>query len=456
MTIEKGVLNVARARLLVVGGGFAGFYAAKVLSRLHDADVVLVDRTNHHLFQPLLYQVASTVLSPGEIAMPLRVAFRKAPNVTTIMTSVDAVDLEHHLALTPDGAVSYDYLVLAPGSETGYGPHKAWAEFAPGLKTVDDAIALRQRLLLAFEAAARSREPAVRRRLLSFAIVGGGPTGVELAGAFAEIATLTLRRDFHREDLLKEVSITLVERAPRLLTAFPPGVSRYAERILTRMGVRVMTDTAVLSVDETGITSDRGEIPASKVVWAAGVQPSPLRTLPPVARDGRGRIEVLPDLSIPGYPQVFAVGDIASVQDPTGTPLPALAPVAMQEGIHAAQNVARALHGLPTCPFRYRDRGTMAAIGRSRAVAMVGHRSLVGRIAWLVWLVVHIRSLTGFENRLLVLTRWIWAYVFSERSSRLIYGRLHVEGDLPLRRSPLPETLPGLRGASDTDKGVAP
>lgn len=449
---------MARARVLVVGGGFAGFYAARQLSRAKGVDVTLVDRKNHHLFQPLLYQVASAVLSPGEIATPLRTAFRHAASVNTVMADVHAIDLEHHRVETESGPLGYDFLILATGSETGYGPHPGWAAAAPGLKTIDDALTIRQRLLLTFEAAARTEDPTRRRERLAFAIVGGGPTGVELAGAFAEIATLTLVGDFHRADLRRDVSITLVERADRLLASFAPEVSAYARRVLEGMGVRVMTGTSVEDVNAAGIVTDRGRVPAALVVWAAGVKPSPLAGGLPVAKDDRGRVAVAPDLSLPGHPEVFVAGDLAAVRGRDGSFLPALAPVAMQEGREAARNVERILAGLPTRPFAYRDRGAMAALGRSRAVGRIGRHSFVGRLAWLAWLVVHIRSLSGFENRLLVLLRWVWAYVFSQRGARLIYGSLHMEGGIAAEASPrgpeIPADVPAIPASGDGDAGT--
>ena len=430
---------MARARVLIVGGGFGGFHAAKALIPEARADVLLVDRRNHHLFQPLLYQVASAVLSPGEIAMPLRTAFRRAVNVTTVMTEITSIDLEHRLARAGEAEYAYDFLILAAGSDTGYGPHESWGQAARGLKTLDDAIVIRQRLLLAFEEAERATDPAARRRLLSFAIVGGGPTGVELAGAFAEIATLTLCGDFRRTDLRRDVSISLIERGPRLLPGFPERASAYAQGVLAGLGVRVMTDTSVQALTPRGVATDGGFIPTSQTVWAAGVKPAALASSIPGERDHHGRIVVLPDLSLPGHPEVFIVGDLASVAGASGETLPALAPVAVQQGRHAVRNISAILSGHGTTPFRYRDRGTMAVLGRSRAVARISGRSFAGRLAWLLWLVVHVRSLSGFENRLLVLTRWVWAYAFSQRGARLIYGRLSVDSHVLDRAHPSPE-----------------
>jgi NADH dehydrogenase len=414
--------------VLIVGGGFAGLAAARSLAGA-DVRVTLLDRHNYHLFQPLLYQVATASLSPADIASPIRWVLRHQANVQVLLAEARSVDVNRRGVVLADGTfLRYDFLILAAGSTHAYFGHPEWADRAPGLKTLDDALDIRRRVLLAFEAAERERDPDTQRRLLTFVIVGGGPTGVEMAGALAEIARRTLRHDF-RYIQPETARIVLLEGASDVLGAFPDRLRRAAHRSLTRLGVEIRTNAIVTSVDADGVVwraatepaAQTERLPAQTVLWAAGVAASPLAASLDVPLDRAGRVPVGPTLALPDHPEVFVTGDVcAFVQD--GRPLPGVAQVAKQQGAHAARNVLRAVRGEPLRPFRYRDYGNMATIGRGSAVADIRGLRAAGVAAWFLWLFVHIFWLIGFRNRVAVLSEWAWAYVTSQRRVRLITG----------------------------------
>ncbi len=407
-------------RVIVIGGGFAGLDAARVFDGAPVA-VTLLDRHNHHVFQPLLYQVATAALSPGDIASPIRWILRRQQNVEVLLADVLAIDPAAKTVTTEAGGTRpYDYLIVATGATHAYFGHPEWEARAPGLKTLDDALEMRRRVLLAFEAAEREGDPAAQRRLLTFVIVGGGPTGVELAGALAEIARHALRHDFRR--IRPESSrILLLEGSPHVLGTFPETLRRKARRALERLGVEVRTSTVVTGIDEAGVTAGGERIAAQTILWAAGVAASPMGTWLGVPLDRAGRVPAEPTLAVPGHPDVFVAGDIcAFVQD--GRPLPGVAQVAKQEGAHAAKNVLRAIRGEPLAPFRYTDFGSVATIGRGEAVVNIGPVRASGWLAWVFWLFLHIFWLIGFRNRLVVLSEWAWSYITLQRGVRLITG----------------------------------
>ena len=405
--------------VIVVGAGFAGLNAAKTLANKDGVQVVLVDHRNHHLFQPLLYQVATAGLNPSEIAVPIRVQFRNAPNVEVRLGRIEGIDLARRTAAGEGRELSYDYLILACGSRHSYFGHPEWEEFAPGLKTLEQATEMRRRMLVAFERAESEPDPETQRAYLTFVVVGGGPTGVELAGAIADISRTAMRGDFRRIDPSKS-HIVLVEAAPRVLTTFSEELSERARRDLVELGVEVRTNAKVDAIDGEGVTIGSQRLAARTVFWAAGVQAERLTIVPAPAADRASRIKVNNDLSIPGYPGVFVVGDMASLEIAPGAFLPGVAQGAIQSGVHAARMILRDLTGETREPFVYHDKGSMATIGKSRAVAQIGRVTLTGRIAWLFWLVVHVYSLIGFRNRLAVLFNWAWNYMFSRREARLI------------------------------------
>jgi len=409
-----------RPHLVIVGGGFGGLYAARALAG-RPVRVTLLDRRNHHLFQPLLYQVATAVLNPSDIAVPLRSILRGASNVTVFLANVERVDLAGRRVVLDRGEIAYDALILAAGASHSYFGHDDWELLAPGLKTLEDALEIRRRVLLAYEAAERERDGAEQEALLTFVVVGGGPTGVELAGALGEISRQTITRDFRLIDPSR-ARIVLVEGAPRILTAFPESLARAAQDALQRIGVEVRTGVTVTRVTTDAVWLGGEQIRARTVLWAAGVAAAPLARTLGTPLDRSGRVLVEPDLSIPGHPEAFAIGDVCAFLQQTGAPLPGVAPVAIQQGRAAADNVLRRVGGQPTRPFRYRDKGSMATIGRAAAVAVVGRFKLSGLVAWLAWLLVHIMFLIGFRNRLLVLFEWAWAYVTWHRGARLITG----------------------------------
>ena len=405
--------------VVVVGGGFAGLSAARALRRA-PVRLTLVDRHNHHVFQPLLYQVATAGLSSADIAAPLRQILRRQANARVILATATGVDLARRTLRLADGELSYDFLILAAGATHSYFGHDEWARHAPGLKTLEDAIDIRRRVLLAFEEAEREADDERRDEWLTFAVVGAGPTGVEMAGTLAEIARHTLRGEFRRIDPAA-ARVILVEGTERVLPPYPPALSDKARRQLEDLGVRVLTRTMVTGVDASGIWLGKERIAARTVVWAAGVAASPLGRSLGVPVDRAGRVKVGPDLALPGHPEVFVVGDLAAV-DQDGRPVPGVAPAANQMGRHAGTNVRRALDGRPGAPFRYVDKGSLATIGRRAGVAMIGPLKLWGAPAWLAWLAIHIFFLIGFRNRIVVMLDWAVAYLTYQRHARLLLG----------------------------------
>lgn len=404
--------------VVVVGAGFAGLNAAKALA---DAPVrvTLIDRRNHHLFQPLLYQVATAALSAADIASPIRRIFRKQDNVEVLLGEVTAIDTQGGEVVLDGDRIGYDYLIVATGASHAYFGHDEWAEFAPGLKSLEDALAIRRRILLAFETAERVQDPGQRAALMTFVIVGGGPTGVELAGALAEMARHTLAEEFDHIDP-KTSMIYLLEGVDRILPPFPPALGEKARQELERLGVTVQTRTFVTGIDADGVSIGEERIPARTVLWAAGVKASPLAACLDTPLDRAGRVLVEPDLSIPDHPEVVVVGDLASLKDPSGNQVPGVAPAAVQEGRWAAANIIRQINGQQPRPFTYRDRGSMAVIARNEAVAKIGGLKLTGLVAWLAWGLIHVLSLIGFRNRLQVTFQWFWSYLTHQRSARLI------------------------------------
>ena len=407
--------------VLVLGAGFGGLYAARGLARA-PVRVTVVDRRNHHLFSPLLYQVATAALAAPDIATPIRSILSRQANASVLLAEVTGIDPSLRRVTTDAGGLDYDFLIVATGSTHSYFGHDAWAPFAPGLKDVEDAFEVRSRILLAFERAEAVADDAERRAWLNFVVVGGGPTGVELAGAIGEIAQRTMARNFRRFDP-RDARVLLVDGSDRVLPTFPPESSRDGARLLTQKGVEIVLGARATAVDAHGVELDGGRrIEARTVLWAAGVAMSPLARFLGVPLDRQGRVLVAPDLSLPGHPEVFVVGDLAAVEQ-RGEWLPGVAQPAIQEGRCAALNVGRLVRGEATVPFRYKDLGTMATIGRSAAVAIVfGHR-FSGFPAWLLWLFIHITWLIGYRNRLVVLLEWAWAYVTWGRGARVILDR---------------------------------
>jgi NADH dehydrogenase len=406
-------------QVIVIGGGFAGLAAAR---RLRNAacEVTIVDRHNHHVFQPLLYQVATAGLSPGDIASPIRWILRKQQRLRVLLANVEKID-SHAKRVHLDGGdvLSYDYLIVAAGVTHSYFGHDEWAEAAPGLKTLDDALAIRRRLLMAFEEAEREPNPVYQRRLLTFVLIGGGPTGVEMAGALGEIARQALKSEFDAVDPAS-ARIILIEAGPSILPTFPEELRESARRALLRLGIDVRVGKAVTKVEDGAVWIGDERIEAHTILWAAGVAAAPLsRDLGP-ALDRAGRVIVESDLSVPGHPGVFVAGDLASFSHQTGSPLPGVAQVAIQEGTHAAANIGRLIGGEPTRPFKYSDPGNMATIGRNNAIADFGFLRVSGYLGWLLWLFVHIMFLIGFRNRLSVMLQWAAAYLTYQRSVRLI------------------------------------
>ena len=407
--------------LIVIGGGFGGLWATRALASA-PLRITLVDRCNHHLFQPLLYQVATAGLSSPDIAAPLRHILRRQRNVEVRLAEVRGIlPGEQRIVLDDGSALEFDYLLVATGATHAYFGNDAWAAHAPGLKTLDDALKLRRRLLLAFERAEAETDPAARAAWLSFAIVGGGPTGVELAGTLAEIARHTLTNEF-RNINPSDARVRLIEAGPRVLSAFPEDLSHKAERQLQKLGVEVSTGAAVTHIDENGYRLGDEFVPARTVVWAAGVAASPLAKALGAPLDRAGRVQVLPDLSVPGHPRIFVAGDLASVQH-NDRPVPGVAPAAKQMGRHVARAIRAQLDGLPTPAFRYKDYGNLATIGRMAAIVHFGKLKLSGLLAWWFWLAAHVFFLIGFRNRLVVLLNWAWAYWSYQRGARIILGR---------------------------------
>ncbi|HYG68396.1 MAG TPA: NAD(P)/FAD-dependent oxidoreductase [Anaeromyxobacteraceae bacterium] len=402
-----------------MGAGFAGLYCAREL-RGAPVRVTIVDRRNHHLFQPLLYQVATAGLNPADIAVPTRAIFRKHRNVEVLLGEVAGFDLARRRVRLADGAeLAYDRLVVATGVTHSYFGKPEWARFAPGLKTVEDAVEIRRRVLVAFERAERATDPPERDALLTFVVVGGGPTGVELAGALVEIARHTLARDFRHIEPAS-ARVILLEGTPRVLPSYPEDLSESARRQLVSLGVEVRTGKLVTGIDGEGVRMGDERIAVRTVLWGAGVAASPLARALGVPLDKAGRVKVSPDLTIPGHPDVFVAGDLAAVAQEDGTTVPGLAPAAIQEGRHVAKAILASLRGAPLPRFRYRDKGSLSTIGRARAVGLVRGLHLTGFVAWFTWLFVHILFLIGFRNRFMVLAQWAWAYLTWGRGARLI------------------------------------
>jgi NADH dehydrogenase len=407
-----------RPRVIILGAGFGGLEAAKTLARA-PVDVTIIDRQNYHCFQPLLYQVATAALSPAEVAWPIRHILRRQQNATVYMAEVTGVDFAAHAVETKSGSFPFDFLIVATGATHSYFGHSDWAAFAPGLKRIEDATRIRRGILEAFEQAELTRDESERRRFLTFVIVGGGPTGVEMAGAIAEVARQTLARDFRQIDP-RTSRIVLIEAGPRILPVFSEQHSAYARDTLTAMGVDVMTSTPVMRCDERGVDLKDGRIDVATVIWAAGVVASPAASWLAADHDNAGRVTVRADLSLPGYNNVFVIGDTASVRGAGGTPVPGLASAAKQMGHYVGRLIIERIAGRSVPPFRYRNLGTLAAIGRRAAVVEFGSFQLKGFIGWLFWSVVHIYFLIGLRNRFVVALTWLWSYVTFQRGARLI------------------------------------
>jgi NADH dehydrogenase len=410
----------SRQRVVIIGAGFAGLSAAKALAGA-PVDVIVIDRHNYHLFQPLLYQVATAGLSPADIASPIRSVLSRQANTTVILANVRGVDPIAKTVQAEDRDVRYDILIVATGARHSYFAHEEWAKVAPGLKRIDDATFLRRRILLAFERAEIEAEARERERLLSFVIIGGGPTDVEMAGAIAELARKALSADFRSIDP-RETRVVLIESGPRLLASFHPDLSEAARRSLQMLGVQVRLGKSVTQCDECGVEVDGARIDARTLMWAAGVMASPAARWLGVEADRAGKVKVNPDLSVPGHPDIFVLGDTACVAGPGGRPLPGVAPVAKQQGVYLARSIAARLKGGTLQPFEYRDFGSMATIGRKSAVVQIGRFHVTGFIGWLIWSVAHIYFLIGFRNRLAVVLNWGWNYLTFQRGTRLITG----------------------------------
>jgi len=419
-----------RLHVVIVGGGFGGLAAAKALART-PVDVTLIDQRNHHLFQPLLYQVATAGLSPAEIAAPIRSILRDQRNVRVLLDRVVGVDRDaHEVRLALGDAIRFDCLVLASGARHSYFGRDHWAAHAPGIKTIEDATAVRRKVLLALERAETESDPVRRQALLTFAVIGGGPTGVEMAGAIAELARKSVSRDF-RSITPRCSRVVLVEAGPRLLPSFPAELSAKAARAIAGLGVEVRLGTPVSHVDALGLRIGDAEIPARTVIWAAGVEASPAALWLGADADRAGRVIVDARLQVPGREGIFAIGDTAACTGADGRPLPGVAPVAKQQGQYVARAIAATLAGRPMPSFRYRNAGNLATIGRSRAVADFGRLRLSGWVAWVLWCVAHIYFLVGFRNRFAVSLTWFWNYLTYQRSARLITGELPAEPDRP-------------------------
>ena len=407
-----------KPRVVIVGAGFGGLEAAKKLAG-QDVRVTVIDRTNYHLFQPLLYQVATAALSPADIAAPVRAILSKCKNMEVILAEVQSVDVEAKRIKTIDLEIPYDFLILATGARHSYFGHNEWEKLAPGLKSLEDAIELRRRLLMAFEYAEKITDEAARRAAMTFVIIGGGPTGVEMAGAIAEIARYTLAKDFCNIDP-SQAQVILIEGEPRLLASFPEDLSASAMKQLVDLGVEVRTGVRATNLTEAGLQVGDEFIPCRVKIWAAGNNASFVGKTLGVPIDRVGRVVVNDDLTIPGHPEVQVIGDLANFSHQTGQPLPGVSPVAMQQGRHAARNILRMIKNREPRRFRYWNKGSMATIGRHRAVADLNFAHLSGLPAWLVWLFVHIIFLVGFRNRLVVLFQWAWAYFTFNAGARLI------------------------------------
>lgn len=413
-------MNKDLPHVVIIGAGFGGLTTAQALKRA-PVQITVVDRTNHHLFQPLLYQVAMAGLSPADIAAPIRSILRKQKNVTVLLDEATDVNLDEQTVNLRDSELKYDYLVLATGGHTSYFGHDEWEKVAPGLKDLDDAVEIRRRVLLAFEAAEKETDPERHRELLTFVVVGGGPTGVELAGAIAELARFVLARDF-RNIRPEAAEILLLEAGPRILPSFAPDLSESAERQLTELGVKVRTGALVTNIDEHGVYLGDEIIKAATVIWGAGVRATALTARLGAPLNRAGHVLINRDLTLPGYHNAFAIGDMTYLEQ-DGKPLPGVSPVAMQMGRCVARNIKNDLAGKPYEEFRYLDKGSMATIGRKAAIAELGKLHLSGFMAWMAWLLVHIFFLIGFRNRFAVIFNWAWSYFTYQRGARLITGR---------------------------------
>lgn len=427
-------------KVLIIGGGFAGLNAAKVLGNKRDIEVTLVDRQNHHLFQPLLYQVAMAGLSPADIAAPIRGMLSKYRNIRVLQGEARRIKIAESVVDFDIGELPYEDLLVACGATHSYFGHREWEEFAPGLKTIAQATEIRRRVLSAFERAERISNIETQKSCLTFVIVGGGPTGVELAGAIGEMSRYTLAKDFRRINP-RLTRVILVEAGPRILPTFSEEQAGRAARDLERLGVQIWTSSVVTRVDESGVELGREKIHAATVLWAAGTEASELGQLSEIPTDNRGRIIVEPDLSLPGHPHVFIAGDQACFTHQTGRPLPGTAPVAIQQGRFIGKTILQDLKGQPRTQFHFKDKGQMATIGRSRAIVETGRFKFGGWFAWLTWLVVHIYYLTGFKNRLFVVMQWAWSYMTFRRGARLIVEKEWRKEDITPEAKPT-ETRP--------------
>jgi NADH:ubiquinone reductase (H+-translocating) len=410
----------ARPRVVIVGAGFAGLSAAQGLSRAA-VDVTVIDRQNHHLFQPLLYQVATAGLSPADIASPIRSILRLQGNAEVVLAEVTGIDLDERAVIMGDRRIGYDTLVVATGASHAYFGRDEWAAVAPGLKTIDDATALRRKILIAFELAETEPDTDERRHLQTFVVVGGGPTGVEMAGAIAELAKRTMAADFRHIDPRK-TRVVLVESGQQLLAAFDPALSKKARKALEHIGVDVRLGRPVIGCDDAGVSFSDTRIESRTLVWAAGVEASPAGRWLAAETDRAGKVKVAPDLTLPGHPEVFVIGDTAHAVRSDGKPLPGIAPVAKQQGQNVARRIIARLSGGTLPDFRYGDSGSMATIGRKSAVAHIGRLKLSGWLAWVIWCVAHVYFLIGFRNRFIVASSWMWNYVTFQRGARLITG----------------------------------
>jgi NADH dehydrogenase FAD-containing subunit len=420
-SIQSVVMTIDRPRVVILGGGFGGLSAARALARVA-LDVTLIDRHNYHLFQPLLYQVATAALAPNTIAAPVRAILRAQQNATVLMETVTGIDAVGRAVLIGERRVPYDFLIVATGARHSYFGHDEWEKFAPGIKTLSDALAIRQQILSAFEAAEVCDDPNERRRLLNFILIGAGPTGVELAGAIAELAKASLVHDFCNIDP-SSARIILIEAGPRVLSSSSEKCSAAARRALERLGVEVLTGKAVTACDADGVEVAGERIPARTILWAAGVAASPVAKWLDVPADRAGRVVVCEDLSVPGHPEIFAVGDACASQSWDGKLAPGIAPAAKQMGVYAASVIrARGEGASRPPPFRYRHYGSLATIGRNSAVADFGWMTLSGRPAWLVWSIAHIFFLIGFRSRIVVALDWLWAYLTFRRGARIIFA----------------------------------